>query len=416
MFALDPKHVLVDYTERLENRTVLTPTTLTVEPGDTSVSTIQEGGSAILKVRVNASESSSYNVKITAWGDTGTSTSMPVAGTSATIAPNGTFSFWHWYMDDPAGTSDQYAITIEHTPVAGTGSTSSTATPSVTTATATVVNVDPEVTAHWVPSDVWPTGTTSASSPTSLTIHAGDTLVVSGQIRDPGPMDDLTLTIDWGTFVETATAADLNAVSSSSFSGQLYSFSFSHQYTGTAITPLVLSASVNDGDGGTGTQSLSLTILPDPAPTFDTVNWPSGRYDEDTASVTVSGTIRDNRAGQVTVKSIWGDGNSSSSTITLNDTGSGSATGTFNIWYRYDDDNPTSTSSDQYAITIQATDDTSTLNVGATTAATPITVDNVAPQISLNSNTSTLAVGEALTLSGSFNDVGSSDTLTLTIS
>jgi hypothetical protein len=74
------------------------------------------------------------------------------------------------------------------------------------------------------------------------------------------------------------------------------------------------------------------------------------------------------------------------------------------------DDAPTATASDVYTIGIQVTDD----DTGSVSAATTVTVNNVAPLIT-TFNAPVINEDGSATISGSFTDVGTLDTHTVTI-
>ena len=84
--------------------------------------------------------------------------------------------------------------------------------------------------------------------------------------------------------------------------------------------------------------------------------------------------------------------------------------GSFDITHQYLDDNPTNSPSDVYTIGVTLTDD----DQGVTTKSTTTTITNVAPVLDTLSATSVLENG-IVHLTGTYHDVGTQDTHTLTI-
>jgi Ca2+-binding RTX toxin-like protein len=84
--------------------------------------------------------------------------------------------------------------------------------------------------------------------------------------------------------------------------------------------------------------------------------------------------------------------------------------GVFDIAHQYLDDNPTGTASDEYTINVTLTDD----DLGTYSTATTTTITNVAPVIDSLSATSVDENG-VVHLTGTYGDVGTQDTHTLTI-
>jgi hypothetical protein len=105
----------------------------------------------------------------------------------------------------------------------------------------------------------------------------------------------------------------------------------------------------------------------------------------------------------------WGDG--SAPTIVNLTNGERS----FSASHQYLDDNPTGTPSDSYTIEVTVTDD----DTGVGMASTPVTVDNLAPAITVLGNSSPTCggtpEGTPITVSGAFTDVGTLDTHAATV-
>ncbi|MCA9259884.1 MAG: hypothetical protein KDA61_11820, partial [Planctomycetales bacterium] len=122
---------------------------------------------------------------------------------------------------------------------------------------------------------------------------------------------------------------------------------------------------------------------------------------------TITGSFSD--AGQRDEHAIvvhWGDGSSSAATIDQ-------STRTFTASHTYADDDPSSTGSDVYAVTLSLTDD----DLGSATASTTVSVDNVAPIVDAGADqTVSEAVAGTPTeltvvlLNANFTDVGQLDT------
>lgn len=109
----------------------------------------------------------------------------------------------------------------------------------------------------------------------------------------------------------------------------------------------------------------------------------------------------------------WGDG-SGVQTITLQASPVGSQT--FTLTHQYLDDNPTATPSDTYTISASVTDD----DTGTDSTTTTVQVDNAAPEydapLEIDAiRCSDFEPGDPVTVSGSFTDVGTLDTHTVTI-
>jgi hypothetical protein len=102
----------------------------------------------------------------------------------------------------------------------------------------------------------------------------------------------------------------------------------------------------------------------------------------------------------------WGDG--TSTTYSLN--GGRAISGT----HKYLDDNPTSTASDGYTITVTVTDD----DLGVGSASAGLTVNNVAPAFNgfETGTTTVMQVNSTATVKAKFTDVGSQDTHACTFS
>jgi hypothetical protein len=124
---------------------------------------------------------------------------------------------------------------------------------------------------------------------------------------------------------------------------------------------------------------------------------------DENGTVTLSGTYSDVGSQDTHTLTInWGEG-----PVTLPLPVSG---GSFSFTHQYLDDNPTGTAGDTYTIGVTLTDD----DTGTDTGSTATTISNVDPVILSLSATSVDENG-TVTLSGTYSDVGSQDTHTLTI-
>lgn len=142
------------------------------------------------------------------------------------------------------------------------------------------------------------------------------------------------------------------------------------------------------------------------APTIAGVNFSAASIDEG-QSVTVTGSFTDPALGvgteSFTGSAVWSDGAMTPLTI--------HGDGTFNTSRSFADDNPTVFDTFTVAITIEDDD------LGSTTVTSdPITVNNVAPEITdLNLSAASIDEGQSTTLSGTIIDPGVFDTFTLDI-
>jgi Ca2+-binding RTX toxin-like protein/6-phosphogluconolactonase (cycloisomerase 2 family)/PKD repeat protein len=93
----------------------------------------------------------------------------------------------------------------------------------------------------------------------------------------------------------------------------------------------------------------------------------------------------------------WDDGTSSMAVVD-------ETTKTFTAEHRYRDDNPTSTPSDTYLVSVTLADN----HLASTGAQTTLTVDNVAPVVDAGSN-QVVAEGDQVSFSGTFTDAGTAD-------
>lgn len=141
----------------------------------------------------------------------------------------------HTFPDDFVGTA-----TVE----VSDGVVTSSATASVT-----VMNVDPVVTA------------------TAIDVNENGTTTLSGSITDPGPLDTFTLTVNWGE----------GTPESFTYPAGTTAYSVTHQYlddnpTATAVDVYMIAVGIEDDDSGTGSASTTIQVSNlDPVTSLDSV-------------------------------------------------------------------------------------------------------------------------------------------------
>ena len=294
---------------------------------------INEDGSVTVSGTVNDDGSADTIDLVIQWGDG--SPGIALSG----LAPGATFSQTHTYEDDGTspgnGTaSDDYTLTVTATDDDGDVDSVDT--------TITVNNVAP-INLAVTPDggNVYNEGET-LSFTASADDNADDVLSYSWSVTGPGLGSPITGT---GTAISFVPADNGN-------------------YT--------IDLTVSDDDLGTTTLTYNVPVVGNVAPTIDGVTYSAVVINED-GSVTVSGTVNDDgSADTIDLVIQWGDG---SPGIAL----SGLAPGaTFSQTHTYEDDGTSpgnGTASDDYTLTVTATDDDGDVDSVDTT----ITVNNVAP-------------------------------------
>jgi len=200
-------------------------------------------------------------------------------------------------------------------------------------------------------------------------VDENSSVTITGDINDPGGADAFTLVaFDWGDG-ETDTF---------NYAPGTTSFSETHQYiddnpTGTPEDTYTIDVSLSDG---TDTVSASVdTIVKnvDPVIAGLAVALTAGDLTiDENDNVTLTGTITDvgtEDTFDLTVD--WGDG-SAAETLSF-----GTGDQPFSLTHTYLDDDPTDTATDDYTITVTATDD----DTGADVETLNVTVDNVTPTL-----------------------------------
>ena len=164
---------------------------------------------------------------------------------------------------------------------------------------------------------------------------------------------------------------------------------------------------VDDGDGGQTTGS-TLVEVTNVAPSVEA----TGSVTDENGHATVSGSISDPGGGDSFILVIdWGEGEPQ-------EYGYPAGTASFSEQYQYLDDDPSGTPSDDYAIGLTVADD----DLGEGSGSAIVTVNNVAPVVSIDSITGqtgrgivegdTVLAGLPIEVQGSYSDVGSQDTHT----
>lgn len=268
-----------------------------------------------------------------------------------------------------------------------------------------------------VPQSISTTAVTVNNTPPSVgglsvssSISENGTATLIGQVVDAGTRDTFTLTVDWqdGTAVEVY-ALGTESVSEAGFVWDPTFRMFSIQHTvldddptGTPQDALTVALTLTDDDTGQGTASAVL-LIENVAPTVDGLTLDVDEVDEN-GSVTVSGTFSDVGSLDTHEATIdWGDGITSRATLDQ-------TAGTFTASHQYFDD-PNGSDTD-YTITAFVTDD----DGGTGQASTTVSVNNVAPIVGIvELDAQVIDENETVTLTGSFSDIGSLDTHTVTV-
>ncbi|MCF4969231.1 hypothetical protein CV014_19930 [Nostoc sp. CMAA1605] len=215
---------------------------------------------------------------------------------------------------------------------------------------------------------------------------------LTGKIVDPGTQDSFTLLVNWGD----------GSSETFNFAAGTTDFDLSHQYGDNQ--DYVIIATVTDKDSASNTAT-TIARINNAAPAIAGLLLANTTVTEN-GLVVVSGRITDPGIGDTHTVSInWGDGTTSAATVDA-------STRTFTASRRYADDNPTATAVDNYTITATVTDD----DGASASASTIVTVTNVAPVITSFQRTETkVNRSNSVSITGGFNDIGLSDTHTVTI-
>ncbi len=328
--------------------------------------TINEGGTATLIGLFTDPGTLDSHTALINWGDGSTSVGTVDAATD-------TFGGTHVYANNPPGQPDgSFAATATITDNHGASDSAA--------ATETVRNVAPIITAATI---------------TPAAVVQGSAITVSATFTDPGTLDTHTALINWGDGDTTPAI-----VTESQGSGTItatHSFDSAAPPAGQSF--YTVTATVTDSDGASMSQVL------DPPPIAENLVVSAATINEGGA-ITLTGTVVDIApvGGADTVDILWGDGNTAVATINL-------ATPTFDVTHTYLD-NPPDQPDGGYRIQVVAAN-----AIGnASTAATGVQVDNVAPGVQhLKLSTSHINEGSSVTLTGTIADPGVLDSETVSI-
>ncbi len=230
--------------------------------------------------------------------------------------------------------------------------------------------------------------------PPAFAVNEGGSITLTGTYTTDFP-GTATITINWGDGSSENVPISPTATSAS--------FSVVHTYlddvpTSTPVDINTITATITASDG-TDSDSTTATVT-NLAPAFVSVT--SATINEN-GTATITGSFTDpGTLDTHTIVVTWGDTSTSLATINPDRT--------FTASHQYLDDNPTGTASDVYAVSLSLTDDDTGT---ATPAVTTITVNNVAPVVGAISGPAVGVRGQSVSFSGSFTDVGTLDTHTV---
>jgi extracellular elastinolytic metalloproteinase len=286
----------------------------------------------------------------------------------------------HQYLDNQPGNAP-YAISVTVTDK--DGGVSPTATTSITVNNVAPANVNLSL---------------SATS-----INENDSVSLSGSFTDPGTLDTHTVTIAWG---------DGSANSTVNLAAGVLSFSgVSHQYlnnpAGQPNGSFPITVNVADKDGGVSPAATTSVTVNNVSPANVSLALSATSINEND-SLTLGGGFTDpGTLDTHTVAINWGDG--STNTVVNLAAGVLSFSGVSHQYLN----NPAGQPNGSFPISVTVTDKDGGVSP---TAATSVTVNNVAPVIrSLTGPSPSPGVrGQTLTFGGTFTDVGTLDTHTAT--
>lgn len=230
----------------------------------------------------------------------------------------------------------------------------------------------------------------------AVDIIENQTTTVTGTFQDTDGNDIHTVDIFWGDGTSSPAVVDEAS----------RTFTASHRYmdddpTATAFDFYAISAALTDWGNAVDTVQTQVKVT-NAAPMIQALNSP---VIDENGIATITGLFTD--VGLLDTHQVevnWGDGTTSLATVDA-------AARTFTAERLYLDDDPTGTASDIYTVGVTVSDD----DLGVTTAATTVTVNNVAPMVQASLLNSTINENGTTTLSGTISDVGSLDTFTLQV-
>ena len=363
------------------------------------IATINENGAATLSGNVSDVGSlDTFTLEIN-WGDSLSPNNMQSFSLGTTLLTEaadginwdpatGNFSLDHLYLDDnPTGDpSNVYNVNVTVTDD-DTGS-------DMATETVTVNNVAPQITFL------------SVSSPIDENGFASLQL----SFDDPGLLDTFTVDIDWG---------DGSAIETINLGVGETALLTTHQYldddpTGDPSNIYNVNVTVTDDDSGSDMATDTVTV--NNVPPVLVLN-PIATINENGAA-TLSGNVSDvGSLDTFTLEINWGDSLSpnnmqsfSLGTTLLTEAADGinwdPATGNFSLDHLYLDDNPTGDPSNIYNVNVTVTDD----DTGSDMATETVTVNNVAPQITIDGAPLSSPEGTQIDLTSTLVDPGTLDT------
>ena len=240
----------------------------------------------------------------------------------------------------------------------------------------------------------------AAANVSGLTpIVEGDTVSLIGDIFDAGLLDGFTLSVNWG---------DGSAAETFDIDAGTFNFDVVHTYVDDGI--YTIAATLTDDDNGvSNTATVNVTVT-NGAPTVVYTFNPTIADEGET--ITLSGIITDPGVlDEHTVTIDWGD-DTATETATL-------VGRSFSATHIYEDDNPTTTPSDDYDITVTVNE--TTVPTSTKFDVQTITIDNAEPTLlfvetDASSIATRKAVNDTVTLTATFADpAGTADEYTATI-
>ena len=295
------------------------------------------------------------------------------------VVSGGGFSVDRQYLDDdPTATpSDSNAVNVVLTDDDDGSASGSTSV--------TVNNVAPSIDSLTV----------------DVMVDENGSVTLNGAFTDPGTLDVHEVVVNWSDGGSDTFTLPVGG----------RSFAIGHQYldddpTGTAQDVESISVTVTDDDTGSDSGGVD-TLVNNVAPSIGTLAVTSPIDEDDTATLT--GTFSDVGTLDTFELDIDWDGDTvADETVVVSG-------GSFSVDHQYLDDDPTATPSDTYTVGAVLTDD----DGGSASDSTSVTVNNVAPVITGVDVSATFddkaEEGELVTVTGTFTDVGTSDTHTVTV-
>jgi PKD repeat protein len=338
--------------------TNVAPTITTVKP----VAAIDENQFATLELEFTDPGTLDSHEVLVDWGDGTTQTLTVAAGARA-------FTTTHQYLDDNA--ADQYTITVRVRDDDGGVSAPQTTT-------ATVRNVDPDVT---------------VIDPVAA-IDENGVATLEFDFSDPGSLDSHQVIVNWGDGSPTQILA---------VPAGARSFIATHQYLDdNAADQFTITFHVRDDDLGISGPDTAVAVVRNVAPTITNID-PVAMIDENQLATLELDFADPGTLDTHEVIIDWGDG-SPTQTLTV-----AAGARTFTTTHQYLDDN----AADQYTITVRVRDDDGGVSAPQTAL---VTVKNVNPSnITITPPPGTINEGARATYTFTFDDPGTLDTHTYVV-